>query len=618
VANGPYLWKFAIVLIGWYACALLLGLAFGVAVAGVFRLLVPKGMTGRYWNGIARGVHGLLHGDHDHFWKYYFGIVGQSTRYVGRQLLALLLATVPLILAANYAGPMIWRMWDAGAPWAVYPQDAGRVLNTEFASDAGRAPEQRRALALKGGSSVSLPDVPGSVAVCATGAFSCMALQALGFQAVYVPPQQLERDSTIVVRSWHDDWNPLWPYLNDPEFIFLVGLSLAWVALLAKSRRTSADGGESHRISNVDFALTQLASAGANVIRRVGDLETRLNGRRLGAQRIDRPVFISGLARSGTTILLEKLSQLEGVATHRYRDFPFVMTPLYWSRFVSLFGKDHAAVERPHRDSIRITRESPEAFEEPIWQHFFPHLHDPAASHALTATEGSEGFAAFYRDHIRKILLLRGGRRYVSKGNYNLTRLGYLAKLFPDALFLVPVRHPLTHIESLVRQHELFCRYSASDDRIAAYLRSVGHYEFGPQRTPIAVNRAGTLLTLEHWAAGNDAGGYAQQWSDLYGFVIDLLRRDPQLARRVRIVRYEDLTDDPEREFRRILEFSGLGDPARAAVLASGVQAPARDQPDPGSLPSWWSAVEEVAVVLGYTRNPRARAEPDATIICSA
>ena len=55
---------------------------------------------------------------------------------------------------------------------------------------------------------------------------------------------------------------------------------------------------------------------------------------------------------------------------------------------------------------------------------------------------GEDDLEAFYRDHIRKLLWLRGGRRYLSKGNYNTTRIAYLARLFPDARFIVPVRDP--------------------------------------------------------------------------------------------------------------------------------------------------------------------------------
>ena len=87
---------------------------------------------------------------------------------------------------------------------------------------------------------------------------------------------------------------------------------------------------------------------------------------------------------------------------------------------------------------------------------FFSTLHDPGSSAVLNGETNNKEFANFYKDHIRKLLLLRGGRRYLSKANYNLTRLGYLLKLFPDARFLLPVRDPVWHIASLMRQHQRF------------------------------------------------------------------------------------------------------------------------------------------------------------------
>lgn len=40
-------------------------------------------------------------------------------------------------------------------------------------------------------------------------------------------------------------------------------------------------------------------------------------------------MYIAGLARSGTTILLEKLATHPDVVTHRYRDDPPIFSP-YW------------------------------------------------------------------------------------------------------------------------------------------------------------------------------------------------------------------------------------------------------------------------------------------------
>ena len=139
-----------------------------------------------------------------------------------------------------------------------------------------------------------------------------------------------------------------------------------------------------------------------------------------------------------------------------------------WNWFQDRMARTQPAVERPHHDRIRITQESPEAFEEPVWQFFFPWIHDPQHLHVLDSGTDSPEFEAFFCDFIRKILLIRGGERYVSKGNYNIARLAYLARLFPDARFLIPVRSPLAHVHSLVKQHQLFTDYAARDRRVVS------------------------------------------------------------------------------------------------------------------------------------------------------
>ena len=304
-----------------------------------------------------------------------------------------------------------------------------------------------------------------------------------------------------------------------------------------------------------DYLLVRLADQAGGLLRSLGDLETVWLRQRLRNIAIESPVFIAGLARSGTTILLEELSKLAGFGTHRYRDFPFVMTPWLWNQFLDRFQTEQPACERPHKDRIRITPESPEAYEEPIWQHFFPHVHSGDKSHRLAALHSNCEFDAFFTDHIRKLLLIRHAGRYLSKGNYNVARIEYLARLFPDARFIIPIRHPLAHVQSLMGQHALFCDYARQDPRVARYLAAAGHYEFGPQRMPIRLtNESGDRIAAA-WDRGDDGLGYAIQWAEIYGFVDDLRTASAALANRILVVRYEDFCAKPYEAMCRILRF---------------------------------------------------------------
>jgi hypothetical protein len=328
-----------------------------------------------------------------------------------------------------------------------------------------------------------------------------------------------------------------------------------------------------------DYLLIRFAQRFQGPLRRVGDWETRLVRDALAPVSIDRPIFITGLARSGTTLLLELLAGAEGVATHRYRDFPFLTIPYLWNRYLDWFPSHQAPVERAHRDRIYITRESPEALEEPIWRAFFPHLHSASALHRMTSAEGDPRFEAFYKAHIRKLLLIRNGRRYAAKGNYHVPRIEYLAQLFPDARFIIPVRNPLTHVDSLVRQHRLFSQYAQADARVPRYLEAAGHFEFGPQRAPIRLDPAESERILRAWSRGEEHLGYAIQWKELYGFAHALRAFDPALAQRILIVRYEDLCETPETTLLALLRHIELDAPGADQVLAQSKRIAAPSNP---------------------------------------
>lgn len=410
----------------------------------------------------------------------------------------------------------------------------------------------------------------------------------------------------IVVVSWL-----FWPSFEGHQWLLIAVYSVVSMAailwLRARDKRAGEDSGGSGKdrgglsVSDSQYFFLQMVESAPWLARQGAAFETRLLRRRLSTIQIDRPVFVAGLARSGTTMLLELLAGAQGVATHRYRDFPLLLTPYLWNRFFSLFGARGDSVQRPHQDGILITPESPEAFEEPIWQLFFPNAHRVSTSHVLGGDDRNQAFDEVFVDHLRKVLLIRDGSRYVSKGNYNATRIEYLGSLFPDARFVIPIRHPTTHVASLVRQHELFCEYSRHDDRVPHYLTAAGHFEFGPQRVPISVRGSGEQ-TLAAWQRGDEPMGYAIQWAAVYGYVLDLLERSPALAQRVLVVRYEDICDDSCRVMTRVLQHVQLEAEGSTIldnldhIKTSTRHRSGRD----ATIDAVWGATESVACRFGY------------------
>lgn len=354
------------------------------------------------------------------------------------------------------------------------------------------------------------------------------------------------------------------------------------------------------KIAATDYWLMHFCSHAKPLLKWLGDCESRWLSERLSNLEIRRPIYISGLARSGSTILLETFAKLPELATHRYRDFPFWQIPYYWHQFLEFQPRITVPVERPHRDGIMITRDSPEAMEEPLWTCWFPNLHRNQGIHHLGPQTSSPGFERFYADHIRKLLLIRNGQRYLAKNNYLLPRATYLWRLFEDAELIIPIRHPLSHVPSLVRQHSLFTAYAQQEARVAEYLTSVGHYEFGPQRVPIRLDEHDSQRVNEQWRIGNEFLGYAIQWKQLYALAWQL--KQSTYNPRIHILRLEDLSSQPCATLSQLLQQLQISVSTEQLNAWSSKIHPLKSPADlnHSQRQTIWHEVNEIAQHFGY------------------
>jgi hypothetical protein len=330
-------------------------------------------------------------------------------------------------------------------------------------------------------------------------------------------------------------------------------------------------------VSRLHDTLGSFVERAPGMFRALGRLETRCMADELSDVDIDRPIYVCGLARAGTTILLESLAAHPDIASHQYRDFPFVHIPVWWNWFLDRAGSKPAdAVERAHKDGIFVTPQSPEAMEEVIWMSFFRTIHDPSVCNVLGSGHAAPEFERFYRDHLRKVTRIRRGSRYLAKGNYNVARLGLLHRMFPNACFVIAVRDPAQHVASLLKQHRLFCEAESRNRKVLDYMRRSGHFEFGLDRRPINFGDDGVMRRIQAaWAEGDDIKGYAIVWAATYAHVLNLLDDDPAFARRSVVVHYSDLCTDPGGALRRLHRHCGLGGmDERISEQASRIVAP--------------------------------------------
>jgi hypothetical protein len=262
--------------------------------------------------------------------------------------------------------------------------------------------------------------------------------------------------------------------------------------------------------SSLDRLLHRVAFSGPSVQLTAADMEKTLFQSSYGAARGAKPIFITSLPRAGTTLMLEVLHQFPSLATHTYRDMPFVMAPVIWSRLSGSFRKPADLKERAHGDGMEVGYDSPEAFEEILWRAFWPEKYSATGIALWTARDHKSDAQAFFVDHMKKIVALRrpdrlSDGRYISKNNGNIARLELIGRMFPDARIVVPLRRPAEHVRSLLHQHRSFLKMHKETPFVRRYMGDIGHYEFGELHRLIAFPDADALtrnhdpLTPNYW-----------------------------------------------------------------------------------------------------------------------
>ena len=219
-------------------------------------------------------------------------------------------------------------------------------------------------------------------------------------------------------------------------------------------------------------------------------------------QTNDNHVFVSGIARSGTTILLNALYKSQEFASLSYKDMPFVLAPNLWSK-VSFGKKDSISIERAHGDGIKVSKESPEAFEEVFW---------------MTFDEDNKETKEKFNRYVQLLNNRYQKKRYLSKNNQNIKRLELISKIFPNSKILIPFRDPIQTAYSLFSQHQRFIEDSKKDKFISKYMKWIGHKEFGPNYIPIHDKNLffEDSLNINHWL---------EQWYLTYNNCYETLKK---------------------------------------------------------------------------------------------
>ena len=286
----------------------------------------------------------------------------------------------------------------------------------------------------------------------------------------------------------------LWPYglhqayVNWPARLGLLALSVVYVMIRRRFRRPKTRA----------IAKTQAADAPAQCFERTWQ-RLALGNRAVvdvtfdmeraafapwpdSAESADAPVFVTGLARAGTTILTRLLHEQHGMASLTYRDLPFPLAPNGWAAVSARLERHVERTERGHGDGLVHDLDSAEAIEEVFWRHHEgPRYAGPAG---LSPTPPLPETMAAFRDYVGLVRRRNGGARYLSKNNANVLRLPALAEAFPEAVLVHPFRTPLQQAQSLLRQHRLARQLANEDPYRGEFMGWLGHYEFGADQRP--------------------------------------------------------------------------------------------------------------------------------------
>lgn len=230
-------------------------------------------------------------------------------------------------------------------------------------------------------------------------------------------------------------------------------------------------------------------------------------------KKLDRPVFVIGAPRSGTSLLYSVLR-----AAPEFAHWP---------------GEAHEVWEADYHPALRG------------W-----------SSNALTADDVEPGAAQRIR---RSFFLVAGSRRrLIDKTPRNALRVSFVDALFPDARYVHLVRDGRDNVNSLINAWRT--------PRYRTYRLP------SPHAIPGVDPHWWKFVLYPGWegdAAGPLEVVCARQWTESNERALHDLER---VGDRVVRVRYEDLVDSPEEEVGRVLDFLGVGYGAELRAKAASVR----------------------------------------------
>lgn len=282
--------------------------------------------------------------------------------------------------------------------------------------------------------------------------------------------------------------------------------------------------------STTDKFLHKFYLSNYGISRATLEMEEILHGAKAKQLEIKQYVFVSGLARSGTTAVMNKIFGSDEFASLQYSNMPFLLSPNLWKRKSKI--KSH---ERAHNDGIIIDGNSPEEFDEYFWKAFLKDSY--IKKDGLEPHDVPDDVLDKYLTYVSLVCLAKGKEKYISKNNNNVLRLSALEKIEKGKTIML-FRDPLSHAASLMKLDKSFSKNQREDPFALAYFNYLGHHEFGINHKPFLLTpsfakhrQQFAMDSIDYWLA---------IWLNYYSYILQL----PNSA--LLLVSFEDLIQSPD------------------------------------------------------------------------
>ena len=187
-------------------------------------------------------------------------------------------------------------------------------------------------------------------------------------------------------------------------------------------------------------------------ITKLGDLAFNLLENIVYSQSIkkplDAPIFPLGNFRSGTSFLEKVITDHPTIGSFVYASQVFPCSPLVTKLAMTLVPAINSKMLPIHMPSTVDTQSPYEG--EPIWRQCKNNCWTDHPVNVLDADFSDPHFEKTFQYVANKHLISQNKSRFVNKNPWNTLRVGYLAKLYPDAKFVYIIRNPYRMLRSQI------------------------------------------------------------------------------------------------------------------------------------------------------------------------